>query len=218
MPRDARSVRARALIGLAHMAIFEGQYVEAGARAAEALSLGREDGDAWVVSVALFVEGDAAFELGEHDRAQQLVDESIEVQRRAGEAWGLSVSLSVAAILGIVRDDVDQARAQASEALSLSQELEDPHLIALSLEVFAALLAAGGLGDGAARLWGASEEIYERVTGSLPPPIRSIRDRYIEQVKSSLGGAAFEIARAEGRAMPLVQAIALARQQAALLG
>jgi len=130
----------------------------------------------------------------------------------------LSVSLSVAAILGIVRDDVGQARAQASEALSLSQELEDPHLIALSLEVFAALLAAGGRGDGAARLWAASEEIFERVTGSLPPPIRSIRDRYIEPVKSSLGDAAFEIARAEGRAMPLVQAIALARQQAALLG
>jgi predicted ATPase/DNA-binding winged helix-turn-helix (wHTH) protein len=252
------SVRARALIGLAHMATFEGQYVEAGALAAEALSLGRKDGDAWVVSVALFVEGDAAFELGEHeraearllqareaadaggeaaehaapllilaniaarrgdhDRAQQLFGESIEVQRRAGEVWGLSVSLALAASLGIVRDDVDKARAQASEALSLSQELEDPHLIALSLEVFAALLAAGGLGDGAARLWGASEEIYERVTGSLPPPIRSIRDRYIEPVKTSLGGGAFEIARIEGRAMPLAQAIALARQQALLLG
>ena len=50
-------VRARALIGLAHMAYFEGQYVEARARAAEALALGREDGDAWAVSVALFVEG-----------------------------------------------------------------------------------------------------------------------------------------------------------------
>ena len=100
----------------------------------------------------------------------------------------------------------------------MSQELEDPHLIALSLEVFAALLAAGGLGAGAARLWGASEEIFERVIGLLPPPIRSIRDRYIEPVKSSLGGAAFEIARTEGRAMPLVQAIALAREQALLLG
>lgn len=91
---------------------------------------------------------------------------------------GSSVSLSRAASLGIVRNDVDQARAQA-KALSLSQELEDPHLIAMSLEVFAALLA-GGLSDGAARSWGAAEEIFERVTGSLPPPVRSIRDRYIE--------------------------------------
>ena len=252
------SVRARALIGLAHMAVFEGQYVEAAALAAEALALGRKDGDLWVVSVALFVEGDAVFELGEHERAEarflqareaadaggeaaehaapllmlahiaarrgdhgraeQLFAESIEVQRRAGEAWGLSVSLATAASLRIARDEVEQARAQAFEALSLSQELEDPHLIALSLEVFAALLAAGGRGDGAARLWGASEEIFERVAGLLPPPIRSIRDRYIGSVKSSLGGAAFEIARTEGRAMPLVQAIALARERALLLG
>ena len=59
--------------------------------------------------------------------------------------------------------------------------------------------------------WGASEEIFERVIGSLSASIRSIRDRYNEPVKTSLGGGAFEIARAEGRAMPLVQAIALAR-------
>ena len=57
------SLRARALIGLAHMHYFQGRHVEVGARAAEALSLGREDGDAWVVSFALFLQGLAAFEL-----------------------------------------------------------------------------------------------------------------------------------------------------------
>ena len=80
-------------------------------------------------------------------------------------------SLSAAASLRIVRDDFDQARAQASEALSLCQDLEDPRGIAWSLEVFAALLAAGGLADGAARLWGASDGLLESVGGSLPPTI-----------------------------------------------
>ena len=83
--------------------------------------------------------------------------------------------------------------------------------------MFAGLLAAGGHADGAARLWGASEQLLESVGGSLPPSFRWIRDRYIEPVKTSLGGASFETARAEGRAMPPVQAIALARQQALLL-
>ena len=54
------SVRARALIGLAHMCFFQGRQVEVGALAAEALSLGREDGDLWVVSFALFLQGDRA--------------------------------------------------------------------------------------------------------------------------------------------------------------
>ena len=101
--------------------------------------------------------------------------------------------------------------------MSLCQELEDPRGIAWSLDVFAGLLAAGGHADGAARLWGASDGLLESVGGSLVPTIGWIRDRYIEPVKTSLGSGSFETARAEGRAMPPVQAIALARQQALLL-
>jgi predicted ATPase/DNA-binding winged helix-turn-helix (wHTH) protein len=254
----AGGLRARALIGLAHMHTFGGHHVQVGALAAEALSLGREDGDAWVVSFALFLEGLAAFELGDHeqaaaraleardaanasgeavqhcgpllilaniavlsgdhDRAQQLYDESIEVGRRAGDAWSLGILLSASAGLRIVREDFDQARAQASEAMSLCQEFEDPRGIAWSLDVFAGLLAAGGDADAAARLWGASDGLLASVGGSLVPTIGWIRDHYFEPVKTSLGCESFEAARAEGRAMAPVQAIALARQQALLLG
>ena len=134
-----------------------------------------------------------------------------------GEPWGLSIALLTAAGLRIVRGDYVQARVQASEALTLCEELEDPRGLGWSLEVFAGLLAAGGLADGAARLWGASERLVESVGGSLAPSIRWVRDRYIEAVKTLLGDGPFETARAEGRAMPPVQAIALARQQATLL-
>ena len=253
----AGRLRARALIGLAHMHAFRGGHLEVGALATEALSLGREDGDEWVVSFALFLQGLAAFELGDHEqaaeraveareaitasgeevqhggpllilaniavlngdheRAQQLYDESIAVCRRGGEAWGLSILLSASAGLRIVRQDFDQARAQASEAMTLCQELEDPRGIAWSLDVFAGLLAAGGHADGAARLWGASDGLLASVGGSLVPSIGWIRDRYFEPVKSALGAALFETARAEGRAMPTVHAIGLARQQALLL-
>jgi non-specific serine/threonine protein kinase len=251
------SLRARVMIGLAHMHYFQGHYLEAGADATEALSLGREVGDAWVASFALFLQGLAAFELGDHeqavarsleardaadaagnavghggpllvlanvallggdhDGAQQLYDESIEVHRRAGDKWGLSILLSTAAGLRIVRRDFDHARAQASEAMSLCQELEDPRGIAWGLEVFAGLLAECGDADGAARLWGASDGLLDSVGGWLVPTIGWIRDRYVEPVRTSLGGGWFETARAEGRAMPPAQAIALARQQALLL-
>jgi non-specific serine/threonine protein kinase len=154
---------------------------------------------------------------GDYDRAQHLYDESIDVHRRDGEVWGLGIVLSAAAGLRILRQDFAQARTQATEAMSLYQELEDPRGIAWSLDVFAGLLAAEGHADGAARLWGTSDALLESVGGSLVPTIGWIRDRYFEPVKTSLGGALFETARAEGRAMPIVQAIALARQQALLL-
>jgi predicted ATPase/DNA-binding winged helix-turn-helix (wHTH) protein len=253
----AGPLRARALIGLAHMHTFQGRRAETAACAAQALALGHEAGDAWVVSRALFLQALAAFESGDrqqatvcslaareaadasgepvehggplmilanvavlsgdHDHAQRLYDQSIEVHRLAGDAWGLSILLSTAAGLRIVRQDFDLACAQASEAMSLCQELEDPRGIAWSLDVFAGLLAAAGYQDEAARLWGASDGLLESVSGSLVPTIGWIRDRYLAPVKKSLGGGGFETARAEGRAMPLVQAIAFARQQALLL-
>ena len=252
------SLRARAMIGLAHMHYFQGHYVEVADDATEALTLGRQVDDAWVVSVATFILGLLAFESGnceqavahavaarqaadasgefgqnappllilanvavlngDLDCAQQLYDESIVVQRYAGDTWGLSISLSVAAGLRIVRNDFDPARAQVSEALSVCQELDDPRGIAWSLDVFAGLLAAGGEVDGAARLWGASNGLLESVRGTIMPPLTWIRERYLEPVKATLGSERFQRICAEGRAMPVAEAIALARQRSAVLG
>jgi non-specific serine/threonine protein kinase len=257
--RASGSLRALALIGLANLHWFQGRHLEVDARAEEALSLGRVEGDTWIVSFALFLQSTAAFERGDHElaetrawearaaaqagggeellhgppllvlgnvavsrgdhiRAQQLYDESIQVLRRGGEIWGLSIVLLLAAGLRIVREDYEQARVQASEALALCEAFEDPRGLAWALEVFAGLLAAGGLGDGATRLWGSSERLLESVGGALAPSIGWIRKRYIEPVKTSLGEKSFSKAWAEGRAIPSTEATALARREARLLG
>jgi non-specific serine/threonine protein kinase len=252
------SVRARALIGLAHMHFFQGRLLEVSAVAAEALSLGRDDGDAWVLAFALFLQATAAFESGDnelaeprarealeaadastnawlrgppllilghvaaskgdHDRAHPLYAESIEVHRHAGDSWALGIVLAAAASLAIVQEDYALAHAQAFEALSLCEELEDPRGIAWSLEVFAGLLAAAGVADGAARLWGAAEGRLANVGGSLNPSIRWVRDRSIERARAVAGETSFDTARTEGRAMSSAQAIAFARQWALLSG
>ena len=249
-------LRARALIGVAHMYHFQGRSFAS--VVAEALTVGREENDAWVMSFALFMQALAALEHGDSrqaaarsreaieaadicgdevqgagprlvlagiavqegddDRAQQLYDEAIAIERRAGEIWGLSILLSAAAGLRIVRHEFNEARAQAAEAMSLCEELEDPRGMAWSLDVFAGVLAAGEHPDGAARLWGASDRLLENVGGFLSPEIRWIRERYFTSAKQSLGAARFEAARAEGRALPLHDAIALARQQPLLRG
>ena len=160
-----------------------------------------------------WVLGQVAGSNGDHDRAQELYDESIDVSRRAGEMWGLGIMLLAAAASRMVREDHGRAYAQASEALSLFQELEDPRGIAWSFEVFADLMADAGQADTAAHLWSASEGMLEGMGASLPPNIKVLRERYIGPVKAALDGTRYDAACAEGRSMPLEQAIALARRE-----
>jgi non-specific serine/threonine protein kinase len=254
-PNAPVPLRARALIGLAHIRFCQGSSGET--TVAEALSLGRQHDDPWVVAFALFLQALAALERaegeeaacravearqaasasgdlwqqggplltlaniafvnGEHDRAQQLYDDSIDVHRRVGDAWGLAIVLSTSAGLCLVRGAWNQAGARAAEALSLCQELEDQHGIAWSLDVYAGLLAAGGDVKGAARLWGASDELLKSNGGYLPPALRWIRERYVKPAKLLLGSGELEAERSEGREMPLEQAIAFARHRARLV-
>jgi non-specific serine/threonine protein kinase len=200
------------------LSAFElGDHERAAAHCAEAREAANASGDPALHAGPLLMLANMAVARGDHDRGQRLYDQAIEVCRHAGDIWGLGIVLSVAAGLRIVRGDFERACAQASEALSHCQELEDPRGIAWSLDVFAGLLAAGGHADGAARLWGASDGLLSSVGGSLNPTIKWIRDRYIQQVKTSLGVGPFQTARADGRALSPAQAVALARQQTILL-
>ena len=61
-------------------------------------------------------------------------------------------------------------------------------------------------------MWGASDGVLESGGGTLLATMSWFRDRYIASVKTSLGEALFETARAEGRAMPTGVAVAFARQ------
>lgn len=80
-------MRARALIGLAHIHFFQGRPLAASVVAAEALSLGRDDNDAWSVSFALFLQGTAAFESGDYQEAELRSRDALEAADGTGEAW-----------------------------------------------------------------------------------------------------------------------------------
>ena len=67
--QSSRRLRARALMGLAHMHYFQGRFDETASCTAEALSLSREENDGGIVCFALFFQSLVAFEYGHHDAA-----------------------------------------------------------------------------------------------------------------------------------------------------
>ena len=161
----------------------------------------------------LLILGNVALVNGDHGRALGFFEEAIDDLRSVGDIWGLGIVLSVATGLRIIRGQFDEARQHASEAMSIYRELEDPRGIAWSLDVFAALAAAEGHAEEAARLWGASDSLLDSVGGTLVPTIAWIRDRYFELARAALGERSFEAVRAEGRAMPSDRAVALASRR-----
>ena len=207
---------AFALFGQALFAFETGDFGLADAHAEAARAADAAIGNAALHCAPLIVLGNLALAVGDQARALQHFDDAIHGQRQGGNVWGLAIVLSVAAGLRMSREEFTQAQAQAEEVLMLCEELEDPRTIVYGLDLFGSLLAGRGHGHGAARLWGASDGLLERVGGSLVPT-GWIWQGYLDGARESLGHDVFEAAHAAGRAMEPDEAVRLARQQSSLL-
>ena len=133
------SVRARALIGLANLYWFQGRHVEAGARAAEALSLGRDDGDAWVVSFALFLQGTAAFERGDHEQAEVRSREARDAADASGEDVLHGPPLLVLGNVAVSKGDYDRAQQLYDQSIEVLRRAGETWGLSIVLLVAAGL-------------------------------------------------------------------------------
>src|SRR5205823_7593169 len=105
------------------------------------------------------------------------------------------------------------------ESLLLLGELGDKASIAECLEGLAAAVGAwkGGQPDRAARLFGAADALREAVGAPLSPASRPEYERNLDAARSFINEAAFTEGLAQGRAMSLEEALALAAEEVAPL-
>ena len=137
----ARILRARALIGLAHMHTFRGRHVEVGALATEALSLGREASDGWAVTFALFLQGLAAFELGDLEQAAALAVEARESADACGESELVQHSgpLLILANIAVLAGDYNRAQRLYDEAIDVCRRSGEAWGLSILLSAAAGL-------------------------------------------------------------------------------
>jgi non-specific serine/threonine protein kinase len=133
------SVRARALIGLAHMHFFQGRLLEVSAVAAEALSLGRDDGDAWVVTFALFLHGTAAFESGENELAEARSQEALAAADASEDTWLRGPSLLILGHVAASKGDHDRAHLLYAESIRVLRQAGDSWGLGIVLAAAASL-------------------------------------------------------------------------------
>jgi len=88
--------------------------------------------------------------------------------------------------------------------------LDDARGVIESLEGLAALVGAEGDGVRAARLWGAIETLRDEHRAPRVPDEQARYERDLAAARHGVAGNVWEVAWAEGRALPLARVFALA--------
>ena len=172
-------------------------------------------GGRWTAGSAYGMLGRAAYREGDYPTAHALLEEAVTRMREIDDQPGLGGFLIV---LGeVTRLLGDQARAVAlfHESLRFSRRYGSRLGIALALVRLAAIATATGEHARAARLCAAAEALGETVREAAWAADRAAYDRDVAAVRARLDDPAVAAAWAEGRALSLDQAIALALEQTA---
>jgi tetratricopeptide (TPR) repeat protein len=149
-------------------------------------------------------------EMGEYDRAQELLEEGHALFLELGDRWGIGFSLANLGIVAWNRGEYDRAAALFSESLALRKVLGDRRGISTALTGLGVVSAARGQPEHSAVLYAAAEAL--RAALGIPPPpfIREEYDRQVAAVRAALDPAAFDAAWQRGAAMSMEDAIAFA--------
>ena len=103
--------------------------------------------------------------------------------------------------------DYGSARPLLEESLSLNRELGDQTAIAYLLEDYAGLAAFEALPERALRLAGFAAALRETIGAPLPPAEQARVDRMLIPARQALDPDLAAAVWAEGRAMPLDEAV-----------
>ncbi len=212
----AREVGDKVLLGLALInmagvgAMTRGDPKTMRAYAEEGLQLLREAGARWDVAMTSFGMGQFAAMQGNYAEARARFEASLPLFMELGDRQRVNTVHSDLAHLERRQGHLEQAKALYRETLLEWQRLGHRAAIAHELECFAFIAKAQEQDERAARLFGAAETLRESINIPMTPFERAEYDAEVSDLRANMREAAFASAWAEGRALTMEQALALA--------
>ena len=207
---------ALALLGLGDVAHAQVNLDRAAEYLEQAVALNREMGDWPGVGVALSDLGVVSYAQGNPARAAMLFEDALALYQRMDERWHIIMTTSRLADVALGRGDLRRGVALHAEGLAMARDAGMRPQIARGLEALAwVAIQAGPASDPwrAARLLGAAAALG--AGGWTPMHIEPERaERVRAAAQAALGEEAFARAWAEGQALSLEDAVALALQDA----
>jgi predicted ATPase/DNA-binding SARP family transcriptional activator len=195
---------------LGQAAVELGERERALAYADESLRLARELGHVRGLIVSLRELGAMTAQSGDQERANELLDESERLAREHGDDSALAAILLDRSGLALEARDTESAANLARAAVDLYSRYGTTAGIAEGFHVLALAAEAGGSPERAARLIGAAEALRDVAGTRISAANAGDFEDAVRRASALLGDDEFAAARAEGRAMSLEEAVALA--------
>jgi predicted ATPase len=175
----------------------------------ESAQLARELGDSWLLGVAVNNLGDVELQRGEYERALPLFEESLAIGRERQDQDRLARAFGNLGLATLMLGDVKRARSLLRDSLVAANEIG---LVEGFVIGFVGLGAAYAREDPAraARLIGGADVLLEEAASELHQLEGRVRDDTGAELRARLGEDAYAAVYAEGRALALEDALALA--------
>ncbi len=175
----------------------------------ESARLAREHGDIGILTIAVNNLGAIASDRGDHERALELFEEVLEINRGRSDLYFIALALSNLGATRLELGDVERARDLLRDGLSAAREIGQVDLFIRGLAALGAVYAREDPARGA-RLLGRADALREETASGDDDLERRVRDATKAELRGRLGEAAYAEAYAEGRALALEEALALA--------
>ncbi len=201
-----RSVTSLVLNSLVLLAASDGKFSEALAVNRESLEIARQMKDIWMISGALREAGNLAQAMGDYPTASDNFTESGEISRQQGLQNDYARTRFNLGYVTLLQENLPAARSYLHESHNLFGQLGNQRGLTECLDGYAALLAAEGHFELAARLLGAADASFE-ILGAGRWPVDLLEyQRLRTRLEEKLGEQAFGIHYASGQTLSLEQA------------
>jgi tetratricopeptide (TPR) repeat protein len=205
------TVTALALTGLARIALRARDIDEGRRLCREALTATEGTADRDGRSSATHVLAAAEQMAGNFQTARELMVQRMVMARELGNYAAVAVEASNLSMVERQLGHLDEAEALAREALQIARQRGDEWMIPYVLNGLAAIALERQAFKRAATLIGAAEAIMDTQHASWPPDERPHYEKTVSRLAQEMGVKQFELARAAGHALPMGEALDLAR-------
>jgi predicted ATPase len=206
---ETDSTRAGAVLFAGLVASWHDDFDRAAQLYAESAQLARERGDSRLVGIAANNLGNIALTRGEYERALELFEESLAMGRERQDQDLLARGFTNLGFTTLLLGDVQRARSLLRDGLIAARDIGQ---VDGFIYGFVGLGAAYAREDPtrAARLIGRADMLCEETASDLQQPEGRVRAETEAELRTRLGEDAYAAVCAEGRALSLEDALALA--------